>query len=228
MVGGERLDVEHEYQQRTSGLEVTLVNINGTFVKSNDGKVARILESFDNNEYQKGSHAQLERLKQHISEKKIDETEAESLLKGYERDRQEYLNSRHARPPEENYYPAGGLPVDSVLVVRTAALREFEDSLKINDTPLTQNERSSLLCIITALCDDLGLDVQSRGMAVQIAELTERIGAPVSDDTVRRMLKKNPGRTGGPYEIGRRYRMRLAGNRMRPFSKTSRSKWSHV
>ena len=48
--------------------------------------------------------------------------------------RKEFLEKQRARPANQNYYPAGALPEDAVIVVRTEALREFERHG--NDAPL--------------------------------------------------------------------------------------------
>jgi hypothetical protein len=97
---------------------------------------------------------------------------------------------------KENYFPAGGLPKDAVIVVRTEALRELEQSVNGApngaDKPLTTTERNTLLTIIAALCDYSAIKTDDRGAANQIAKLTEEIGATVSDDTVRRWLKQIP------------------------------------
>lgn len=96
----------------------------------------------------------------------------------------------------ERYYPAGGLPKDAVIVVRTEALREFEQSINGaptgQDKPLTTTERNTLLTIIAALCDHSAIEHQGRGAAIQIAKLTEELGAAVSDDAIRQALKKIP------------------------------------
>lgn len=68
----------------------------------------------------------------------------------------------------------------------------FEDESPLPAKPITTNERNSLLTIIAALCDYSAIDSKARGAAAQIAKLTEDIGAPVSDDTVRRALEKIP------------------------------------
>lgn len=60
------------------------------------------------------------------------------------------------------------------------------------DRPLMTIERNTLLTIIAALCDYSGIKTEERGAANQIAKLTEEIGAPVSDDTVRRWLNQIP------------------------------------
>ena len=54
-----------------------------------------------------------------------------------------------------------------------------------------------MMCaIIAALCEHSTIKPQERGAASQIAKLTEKIGATVSDDTVRRALSKIPDALG--------------------------------
>ena len=60
------------------------------------------------------------------------------------------------------------------------------------DKGLTATERNTLLTIIAALCDYSAIKPDDRGAAIQIAKMTEEIGATVSDDTVRRWLKLIP------------------------------------
>jgi len=158
MMGGEELDIEHEYQRLTDGPPVTLVGMNGAFVEGRDGQVFQLQDSFDDNEYQSGSNAQLKKLKQHIEDRNIGAAEAEGLLNRYKEDRKDFLKKRASQSKEDNYYPAGGLPEDSVLVVRTQALRDFEETLRkseeaTNNTPAyrTDTERTNLLKQIGAL-----------------------------------------------------------------------------
>lgn len=132
MIGGERLDIEHAYQQLTGGPAITAETIDGAFVEGSEGQICQLLEDYDNNEFQAGSTAQLVKLKRHIAGAKIKKAEAESLLKLHKEDRKKFQEERKSKPAPEHFYPAGGLPKDSVLVVRTNALREFEAS--INDT----------------------------------------------------------------------------------------------
>jgi len=139
MIGSERLDIENEYQQLIGGPPVTLVGMDGAFVEGRDGFLCQIQDDFDDNEFQPGSKAALERLKRHCLQiQENDPTsegaaEAESLLTKYENDRKEFLERRKLKPVSERYYPRDGLPEDAMLIVRTEALREFERS--INDEP---------------------------------------------------------------------------------------------
>lgn len=200
LIGNEQLDVEHKYQNLTDGPAVTLQGLDGAFVKGQDGQLCQLQESFDENEYQAGSSAQLEKLKQHIACDNIEPSKAQELLNQHKEKRKKFLEERKTKKDSgrdsENYYPAGGLPQDSVLVVRTDALREFEQSINGApagaDKPMTTTERNTLLTIIAALCDNSAIDSAGRGAAGQIAKLTEKLGATVTDDTIRKVLAKIP------------------------------------
>ena len=60
------------------------------------------------------------------------------------------------------------------------------------DKPLGKRERDTLLTIIAAFCKYESWDVQGRGTATTIAKLTEDLGAPVTDDTIRKVLGQIP------------------------------------
>lgn len=148
MVGNERLDIEHEYQNLTGGPAVTLQGIDGAFVEGRDGQMCQLQEDFDENEFQAGSIASLEKLKRHIVEKGIEGAKAESLLNRHNEKRKEFLEWRSTRPSKDNYYPASGLPKDSVLVVRTDALREFERQGDDAPLPTSRAHVSDKLAIL--------------------------------------------------------------------------------
>lgn len=145
MIGNEKLDIEHLYQQLTGGPAVTLQGLDGAFVEGRDGQMCQLQEDFDDNEYQAGSSAQLEKLKQHIAENNIEVTEAESLLNLHKEDRKKYLEKKKSQPELNNYYPASSLPSDGVLVVRTDALREFEASINGSPAPTERAHLSDKL-----------------------------------------------------------------------------------
>ena len=158
MIGAEQLDVEHEYQNLTGGPAVTLSNIEGAFVEGCDGQICQLQADYDDNEFQAGSRAQLEELKQHIAEKDIGSEEAGKLMNRHKENRKKFLEERKSQSVSEHYHPAGGLPLDdSVLVVRTNALRQFEEAMNGTpvspEKPITTTERNTLLTVIAALCD---------------------------------------------------------------------------
>ncbi len=193
MVGAERLDIEHYYQQETSGLEVTLVAIDGVFVQQGD-VVCQLQQDFDNNEYQKGSKAQQKIMERHIVSNEVSKGEAKSLREQFKADRDKFLEQRKDKPREENYYPSGGLDEqDCVLVIRTNELTRFIQSLEDTPAPekqLTSKERNSLLVLIGALCKEVDIDPNQRGVAASLVAMTEIIGAPLTDDTIRKILKQ--------------------------------------
>jgi len=58
--------------------------------------------------------------------------------------------------------------------------------------PLSTNEKNTLLTLIAVLGDYAGLDVNARGAAKNISRLTEEFGAPITDDTIIKVLKAIP------------------------------------
>lgn len=81
---------------------------------------------------------------------------------------------------------------DCVVVMTESSIIKANQEKISSKVELSTTERNSLLTIIAALCDYSALDHQQRGVANRISELTQAIGAAVSDDTVRRWLKLIP------------------------------------
>jgi hypothetical protein len=196
MGGGVSMSIEKKYQQLTGGPAEAIQGGDLIYVNGDNGLTYEIQESFDRDECTSGSSAELKMLKQRIADNQIAVAEAKILLNKHEKERNEFLERRLSQSDLENYYPAGRLPDDALLVVRTEVLEEFEKSMNgtppAQDKPLQEIERKTLLTIIAALCDDNGIDFRERGATKRIADLTEIIGAPISEDTVLRHLKKIP------------------------------------
>ncbi|QZA98496.1 hypothetical protein K3369_02545 [Pseudomonas mandelii] len=64
---------------------------------------------------------------------------------------------------------------------------EIAQRLKI-DEPAPPRARRTLLTLIAALCSDSNIDIGARGTAQRIKKMTEEIGAPVDDETIRKIL----------------------------------------
>jgi hypothetical protein len=196
MVGAEQLDIEHDYQQLTSGLEVTLTILGGVFVQQGD-VVCQLQTDFDDNEYQKGSKAQKKDLEKHIAINDIGDDEEKKLRAEFKADREKYLGKRENVPREQNYFPSGGLAEhDYALVIRTNEITRFIQSLE--DTPATEKllsskERNSLLVLIGALCKEVEINPSKRGVAASLVAMTEILGAPLTDDTIRKILGQIEG-----------------------------------
>ena len=129
LLGAERLDVEHRFQEETGGPEVTLVNLAGAFVRR-DETVCQLQEVWSG------------------------------------------VDSDSEPGAEPMYIPAGALPENASIVVRTAALREFEQTQdsEPDKKSLDPRERKTLLCIIGALAKAAKLDISSPYKAGAVVE----------------------------------------------------------
>jgi len=70
------------------------------------------------------------------------------------------------------------------------ALRGIVDKTAEAEKLLSTKERHTMLVIIAALCKEANIDYRQRGVANAIQHLTENIGSPVTDDTIRSVLKQ--------------------------------------
>ena len=127
MRGSERLDVEHRHQGLTGGPGVTLVNIGGTFVNRPDGAWCELREQVELRVSGPGGveRAPVPGEKDPTGSTAVIRT-ARDGFRGHRRER--------------SWIPAGALPADAVLVVRTAVL----DELKRRIPTLLHNEPRSL------------------------------------------------------------------------------------
>lgn len=192
MLASEKIDVEFVYHQITGGPYIELVGIDGAFVKRGD-VYCRLVESFEENPYQSGSLAARRDIERFLRENEVSAERKAEIWERYERERKEYLENKKAAPRKNDYYPAGGLPKDGVYVVRTAAIMDFLTAINetpANEKPLTTKERHSLLTLIAALCREAKYDLNQRGIAPSLAKATEELGKPLSDDTIRGILKQ--------------------------------------
>lgn len=161
MIGGERLDIEHRFQQETDGPSVTKANVEGTFVKRSDREWARLLE--------------------HFSDTVVDASTGKAIS-------------------TERYHPAGRLPDNAVLVVRTQALVGFETRMNAGErlssrgaSHVSTRERDTLLKLVIGMAiEGYRYDpVASRNEApAEIAGDLAKQGIEVTDDTVRKWLKE--------------------------------------
>jgi hypothetical protein len=98
--------------------------------------------------------------------------------------------------------PDGGIPNDSFLVIRTAALQELEKRIaNLEEKPLELRERTTLLVIIAALAKMAKIDLKKPSKAAaNIERETELMGARVSDRTILNHLNRIPAALRGETE----------------------------
>jgi hypothetical protein len=169
--GNEHLDILHKYQQLIDGPEVTLVCIDGTYVRRGD-IAYELQEDFDDNEFQEGSLAEGEKLERRIRQNNLDKNDAEKVMTKYEEKRKIYLKERADNPREHNYYPAGKLPDDVVYVVRTEEILRFLSSLDEGLTESKPNfgvrEKNTLLVLLATMLKQADFDYSQRGISKAI------------------------------------------------------------
>lgn len=75
---------------------------------------------------------------------------------------------------------------------RDIATQDTCEAKKIEDKALKTTERDTLLIIIAALCNEGKIKLDEKGAAGFIVKLTQDLGAPVSENTIRTALNKIP------------------------------------
>lgn len=130
MIGGERLDIEHKFQQLTGGPVVTATCPLEAYIEDDDGVLCQIQGSDIYNEFVSESATTERDLLRNLSNKKISRREVRNLL---DKHNQEWESNPRGDIHKINEFDSSGsvgtLPEDIVIVVRTKALRDFERSL---------------------------------------------------------------------------------------------------
>jgi hypothetical protein len=106
------------------------------------------------------------------------------------------IESKPFKSIPATYMPANGLPEDSIIVVRTEAIKEFEAKLQTDEKTIVKvlgnRERNTLLKIIGGLAmDGYGMDIHAPRLD-KIAEMVDSLatkGVVVDEDTLRKHLK---------------------------------------
>ena len=195
MLGAESLDVEHAYQLLTGGPAVDLTCLGGPLVISPDQtKVFQILDSFKypartsglgGAGISKDAREAMDRLNTMVGQTPAT-IQAEKELQ-----RWDY---------EIVYHPAAGLPENSTLVVRTAALRDLEAKLLADEAQpekqLHQSERSNVAKIISVLAAMAKVNLSSPYKAAEIlkkAAAEQQFELPASDETIVKFLTLQSG-----------------------------------
>jgi hypothetical protein len=102
-----------------------------------------------------------------------------------------------SKEEKSSFYPLGGLPDGSVIVVTPTALLDLEKS--IDDTgnsqekPLGTRERDTLLSIIAALCQVAEVPYEKPAKAAGVIQSTAaQMGISIGETTIENHLKKIP------------------------------------
>jgi len=194
MLGAEALDVEHEYQNLTGGPSVELVCLGGPLVSNPDRTRAYQIQDSYLRENKPSKPVPLPKVRK--SKEVSEALDRVNAIIG--------SNAKAVNDPapetkwnsERVYYPAAGLPKDSTLIVRTAALRELESKLLTTDLPpekpLHPSERRSISQIISVLSAMAGIDLSTPYAAdetMRAAAAQHGLELPSSPETVAKYLR---------------------------------------
>lgn len=176
MIGAGRFDIENRYYQCTSDVSVDIPAMSGIYLQRGDSFYQLQFFFKDDESNDKEGDNKLSLV---FEDSKINLSEVTSEL--------ELLPRRMPRP-----FLASRLDdYKNILVVKNSEIMQFIKSVeeKPKDKILKTNERNSLLILIAALCKNADIDWNLRGIATSLMAMTENLGTPLSDETIRKILK---------------------------------------
>lgn len=134
MIGGESIYVQEKYHELIGGPDVELICIDGAYVQGEGEVICKLQDQFEDDDIYNPSAArskQFHRLRR-LELNKCNNRRKEKLL-ALRKEKLEKLTEKEERWRKlDRYYPAFTLPENSMLVVRTEALRVFEQLLSDN------------------------------------------------------------------------------------------------
>lgn len=91
-------------------------------------------------------------------------------------------------PPMKDYLNSFGWWGNELPDMRAIAQTVFYSGAALPRKSAETRRIDTLLVLIAALAKEAGIDLSARGAAARLSRSTEMIGAPVSDDTIGRLL----------------------------------------
>jgi hypothetical protein len=199
MKGGEALEVKDYYHKLTSGLSVTRPYKHGILLQQND-VVCQLYIRFESDKYDVRDIYNAIFPPQEIVVSDTGDLLKRKLcrapdVQGSDITYHMFFNKIMKHNLMEMYFvPCSRLKEhDFVFVIRTKEITRFIQSLEdtpVSEKPLTSNERNSLLVLIAALCKEAKVDPEQRGIATSLVKMTQLNGAPLSADTIRKILNQ--------------------------------------
>lgn len=200
MVGEERFEIRKLYQDEIQEDSPVLSELSGFYVK-HEGSIYKLLEYIpvsNSEESQISKEARLESLLK--SKGLTSHSQFDDPLSTFENfDAEEILEiARLVSPfPEDEFKEPISIPANTYqFVIRPTELHRL--ITKLNNAPLIDGkvenkllplEKRTLLNVIHILLKELRIDPNVRGISSSISLLSDKAGIPISDNTIRKVLK---------------------------------------
>jgi hypothetical protein len=189
MLGSERADIEHLYHQETSGISVKDHASRGVFLQQGN-TLCQLFTTIKPSSEEKST-----------SNKRVIKRGLLALCTPYNNFRPKISESNGNNNSEDNqsvfhhinHHALGLDEEEHVLVIRTDEVTRFIQTLEDKPqeaTLLTPKERNSLLVLLGAVCKHADIDPSQRGITTSLVAMTGLIAAPLSDDTIRKILNQ--------------------------------------
>ena len=182
MIGAERLDIEHQYQQETSGIEVNTQSQCGVYLQQGS-LICQLHISFESDPpLDSGSQSDDVISDEERRDLKIDESNIDSVLKKM---RPRPLNREQSNPAERLGEQ------EHVLVVRGSEITRFIQSLEEKpqeDKPLHGKERATLHILFASALKMAKIDLDEKGIVKRIERAAESNNTPISNQNIRNTL----------------------------------------
>lgn len=187
MFGSESSDLARFYQQETEGVEITSKSLLNTFLYQGDD-VCQLQSLHFEDKYFNNLDIEKNHFYENLYSQKLSDDEFKVLEDEFKFKNNMSLDSKSAL----SYQPTTSLDeYDHFFVIRTTEITRFIESLKGStqiDKPLLSNERNTFLVLLGAICKEANIDYNKKGIASSVVLMTENIGAPLSEETVRKKL----------------------------------------
>jgi hypothetical protein len=200
MIGEEKFEIRKRYQLEIKGDSPVLSELNGFFVKKEDC-IYKLLESLPvstPDELQRSKEAILDSLLKSKGLTSLSQLD-EPLTAFEDFDVEEtLLLARLISPyPEDEFRKPISFPKSTYqLVVRSRELHRFVNAIDNTPSPggkaentLLPLEKRTLLNFVHILLKGLDIDPSVRGVSSSLRLLSDKAGIPISDNTIRKVLK---------------------------------------
>ena len=192
MIGGEKLDIKHRFEQLTGGPAVTIDSFYGTFVEGENGVIWQLQENLEEDETKSRAIVVAQQiLSEQIKLKEITTMEAVNIFNNT------YAQEKE-KEKEKQYYPKDGLPDDCALVIRTSSLQNFLQTIMQVDEqkiiePLEDFEREALSKLVIGMAIHGYTYSPSAKKNTAIKDIMtdlEKLGISMGADSIRKYLNQ--------------------------------------